>query len=80
MRIKKDINFDDFMAQVSNCKGEVVFYTDEGDILNLKSTLSKFVFASLADKPEFLYSGNVKSDVESDYKLMKEFLVEDLAK
>ncbi|NMB44328.1 MAG: hypothetical protein GX995_09400 [Clostridiales bacterium] len=78
MRIKKDINFNKFMDQVDKCQGEVMFYTDEEDILNLKSTLSKLIFASLANKPEFLLAGYIKADLEVDYELLKEYLVSDI--
>ncbi len=78
MRIKKDINFNKFMDQVDKCQGEVMFYTDEEDILNLKSTLSKLIFASLKNKPEFLLAGYIKADLEVDYELLKEYLVSDI--
>lgn len=77
MRIKKDINFEDFMNRVDDCQGEVIFYTDEEDVLNLKSTLSKLIFASLSDKSEFLSSGYIKIDLESDYELLGQFLIKD---
>ena len=65
------------MNRVDDCQGEVIFYTDEEDVLNLKSTLSKLIFASLADKSEFLSSGYIKIDLESDYELLGQFLIKD---
>ncbi len=34
-----------FLKAVNRCRGEVVLTTGEGDCLNLKSTLSRYIFA-----------------------------------
>lgn len=77
MHLKKNINFLDFILQVNRCKEDVLFYTNEGDILNLKSTLSRLVFASLTDNSDIANTGYIKVNIESDYLLIKDFLIEE---
>lgn len=40
MRIKQDIEIDDFLRTVDQCSGDVYLVSSQGDRLNLKSTLS----------------------------------------
>lgn len=46
MVLKSGIRLPDFFQAVHSCHGEVLFQTPDGDRLNLKSTLSQFVFAA----------------------------------
>lgn len=47
MKLNSNINIPAFLQAVQSCKGEVCFVTEEGDILNLKSVLSQFVFTAV---------------------------------
>lgn len=47
MKLNPNVNIPAFLQTVQSCKGEVCFVTEEGDILNLKSVLSQFVFAAV---------------------------------
>ncbi|MBD5549745.1 MAG: hypothetical protein HDQ96_01010 [Lachnospiraceae bacterium] len=47
MKLKPDINVPDFLQAVQSCVGEVFFITSEGDHLNMKSTLSQFIFTAV---------------------------------
>lgn len=47
MKLNPNINVPSFLQTVQTCIGEVHFITGEGDHLNLKSTLSQFVFAAV---------------------------------
>lgn len=47
MRLNPNVNIPAFLQAVQSCKGEVCFVTQEGDILNLKSVLSQFVFTAV---------------------------------
>lgn len=47
MRLNQNVNIPAFLLAVQACKGEVCFVTQEGDILNLKSVLSQFVFTAV---------------------------------
>lgn len=63
----KDV--DGFFDVVDKCKGKVLLVTSEGDCLNLKSTLCKYVsFAKLVaaggEIPEMEIMANEKEDIE----------------
>lgn len=47
MRLNPNVNIPAFLQAVQACKGKVCFVTQEGDILNLKSVLSQFVFTTV---------------------------------
>ncbi len=47
MKLKKNIDFSDLLDALRYCGKDVYLDTAEGDHLNLKSTLSQFVFASV---------------------------------
>ena len=47
MKLKSNVNIPAFLQAVQSCRSEVCFATQEGDILNLKSVLSQFVFTAV---------------------------------
>lgn len=47
MKLKKNIEFSALLDALQRCREDVYLDTAEGDHLNLKSTLSQFVFASV---------------------------------
>lgn len=69
MHLKSDIDLTEFLIAVSSCNGDVLFTTPDGDLLNLKSTLSRYVFVTAAMHPEMLSDGSIickkQEDVES---------------
>ncbi|MCD8068531.1 MAG: hypothetical protein LUE87_06550 [Lachnospiraceae bacterium] len=73
MRLKRDINIHQFLKKVNECRGEVFFHTVEGDHLNLKSKLTSYIFITLIDAPEVLYSSAVECQLEEDYRLLEAF-------
>ncbi len=77
MKMKPDISFQDFLNKVRSCSGEVVFTTPDGDLLNLKSTLSQFIFAVAVSKPELTANGKVVCSCPEDYKYLAEYLMEE---
>ena len=56
MRIKTNIDVVYFLRQIQKCCGEVLFETPEGDRLALKSTLSQYIFCTLASNAELIQS------------------------
>ena len=66
-----------FLIAVKACKNDVFFDSNEGDILNLASTLSQYVFCSIAGKESILENGSVRCVNEEDYSLLADFLCED---
>ena len=57
-------------------KGDVWFTTAEGDKLNLKSLLCKYVFLAAANDPQsgMFPRGKIVCDAESDYDLLRDFM------
>ncbi len=57
MRFKENVNIRAFLQDVQKCSADVCFQTREGDILNLKSKLSEYVFLAAAASTHGLLSG-----------------------
>ena len=74
MTIKSDVDCLDFLSRVKACRGEVIFKSDEGDLLNLKSVLSQYVFAAVMERREFISSGEIVCEDEEDYAVISDFL------
>lgn len=74
MHIKTNINIVNFLKQVQKCSDEVLFETSEGDRIALKSTLSQYIFCTIASNPELLQSGTIRFEKETDQKLLIDFL------
>ena len=75
MHINPNINILNFLKQVQKCSAEVLFETSEGDRIALKSTLSQYIFFTIASNPELLQSGTIRFEQDEDIKLLKNFLL-----
>ena len=58
-----------FLSAVKQCKQDVLFKTAEGDVLNLKSTLSQYMFAAISDKTPLLENSTICCAKEDAKKL-----------
>ncbi len=74
MHIKTNINIINFLKQIQACSSEVFFETSEGDCIALKSTLSQYIFCTIASNPELLQSGTIRFEEETDQKFVIDFL------
>ncbi len=74
MKLKANIDYKEFLAIVHSCKGEVYYDTVEGDRLNLKSTLSEYLFATAAVTSDIIEDGGVVCQQEEDYALLSKFV------
>ncbi len=74
MHIKTDVNIVSFLKQVQKCNAEVLFETSEGDRIALKSTLSQYIFCTIASNPKLLQSGTIRFEQEEDRKLLTDFI------
>lgn len=79
MRLKPDSDITKFLLSIKRCQGAVYYESTEGDILNLASTLSQYVFCSIANQPDLWSNGIIRCDNEEDYKIIGSFLCEDNA-
>lgn len=78
MHLKEEINILDFLTAVKKCRGEVLFETEDGDSLNLKSLLSEYLFSMVASNRNYILSGQVVCRMEEDYELLEEFITKKL--
>ncbi len=76
MKLRENCDLPAFLQAVDRCAGEVTFETEDGDILNLKSQLSKYIFLAAAASPSIsvLPSGVVKWTDDTDGLLLTEYL------
>lgn len=74
MKLKKDIDFKEFLDAVKDCRGDVLFYTIEGDQLNLSSTISRIIFFAVDKHEGIIRSGDVICKCEEDKIRLKEFV------
>ena len=74
MHINPNINILNFLKQVQKCSAEVLFETSEGDRIALKSTLSQYIFCTIASNPELLQSGTIRFEQDEVIKLLENFL------
>lgn len=74
MRLKQHIDILDFLKTIHTCKGEVLLKTDEGDILNLSSMLSQYIFISNAENQDFFIYGIVECSNPDDEGVLARFL------
>ncbi len=48
-----NIDLDDFLKAIDNCKGDVYLETEDGDVLNLKSRLCQMIgLSTILSNPE----------------------------
>lgn len=76
MRIKEEMDLGEFIKDVKGCAADVWFRTEEGDNLNLKSTLSQYLLAALAGNQKMLHQGRILCDNAEDYVLLRKYLKE----
>ena len=78
MRLRLEISLPEFLRCVDACNGAVQYSTPEGDLLNLKSQLSKYIFLAAANKEGsiILLSGQVICSNSSDLEKLRPYLTE----
>ena len=76
MKLKQLKQYIDFIEAVQTCSEDVYFCSEEGDRLNLKSTLSQFLFASICGDRDYLRGGTVLCQNSADYNRLSPYLEE----
>lgn len=74
MYLNDNIDVKNFFETLSKCSGEVTLHTAEGDILNMRSALSQFIFMVDFAKQQLLSNATVICSNSEDYKLLENFL------
>ena len=72
-RIKlHNINFEDFIAVIDTCVGDVYLETDDGDVLNLKSKLCQMIGLSTILKSTEVAEATLRcTNLEDETKLFR---------
>lgn len=73
MYLKPTVDVKAFLNKVSFCEGDVFFSTSEGDFINLKSELSRYIFVCLINKPDLITHGRIICKKSQDIRLLEEF-------
>ena len=75
MKLKKGVSTAAFIHCVDKCKKDVFYETMEGDRLNLKSQLSKYLFLVAVNTPNAitLNDGTILCDAV-DFSVLEEYL------
>lgn len=68
-----NIDFDDFIAAIDKCKGDVYLETNEGDVLNLKSKLCQFIGLSKILKNTEVSEATVRCTNKDDESMLFRF-------
>lgn len=76
MKLKENVDLSALLAAAESCSGDVFFHTHDGDILNVKSLLSRYVVVSVC-KPGELQHSRVVCTNEDDYNVLADFLEPD---
>lgn len=74
MKLREDTDLIGFIKTIKKCRQDVFFCTAEGNRLNLKSTLTQYLFSTLSSNGEFLQSGNIECGEPSDYRMLETYL------
>lgn len=77
MKLKPSAPLVEFLHAVQTCQGEVFFTTENGDLLNLKSQLAKYVFLAIASSEDqaLVSLGEIQCGISADYALLQDFLL-----
>lgn len=71
--LKPNIHLADFSLAVNHCSGNVTLETKDGDVLNLKNELSKYIFLAVASDPKELKSSRI-SCTSYDAALLEDYI------
>ena len=73
MKLREGADLIRFIRTISNCRGGVWYLSAEGDRLNLRSTLSQYLFAASSGNRQFLHGGTVQCEDPDDWAVLREF-------
>ena len=71
--LKSKIRMADFVLAAGHCKDDVIFETEEGDVLNLKSELCKYIFLAVSLDSKYLESGKISCSPQ-DAALLTDYI------
>lgn len=75
MKLNPQCDFSNFLTTIENCNSDVFFATTDGDLLNLKSELCRYVFAIVMATPSLLERGHLICNDKEDASKLQSFLL-----
>ena len=79
MNLKSNIDIAKFLLEIQKCQGEVYYETSDGDRLNLSSTLSQYIFCTVASHSYDWSQGMICCKSEEDIPKLSPYLEESRA-
>ena len=76
MKLKENADLPAFLRQVKKCGGDVFLETQEGGSLNLKSTLSQYIFVSLGTGNTLISNSIITCSLTGDLHILEDYLSE----
>ena len=77
MKLRGTFDTISFFKAVESCTQEVCFRSPQGDVLNLKSTLSQYLFTFLLSRRDLLRSGEITCADPHDQTILQPFMEAD---
>lgn len=77
MKLRKNIDYGRLLQAIGQCSGNVMLVTTDGDCLNLKSTLSQFIFAAAVSGRVRLQDAALQIESKTDEAILLPFLCEE---
>jgi hypothetical protein len=74
MKLKENIDFQKFFADVAKCRKDVFFISAENDQLNLKSMLSVYIFLTASRIPNLLKNGKLLFMDPEDRLVLQDYM------
>lgn len=73
MKLKEDFDYKELLVKAAECKSDVFLKTMQGDYLNLKSELSKWVVITMVTRKAFLDGAVLECINPADEDILSEF-------
>lgn len=74
MKLKENVDLIGLIKAIKKCRQDVFSCTAEGDRLNLRSTLSQYLFSVMSGSRELLLNGIIECQDASDYQRLDGYL------
>ena len=74
MHLKPDADIPKFLLSIKKCQGGVYFESQEGDLLNLASALSQYIFCSVVGQSYDWSRGVIRCEIPEDTLILSAYL------
>ena len=75
MKLKNIVNRKEFFDTLAKCNGTVEMHTNNGDILNMKSTLCQYIALTQMFQEDNLIDCKILLSDPTDMELLKSYLI-----